>query len=58
MFDPFMYLSLPLPIEKTRWLTVHLVRLDPAAIVEKVGIHVHICGVVGADQSCVLGLRK
>ena len=42
MFDPFMYLSLPLPIETARWLTVHLVRLDPAAIVEKVGIHVYV----------------
>ena len=36
VFNPFMYLSLPLPIETTRWLTVHLVRLDPAVVIEKV----------------------
>ena len=36
VLNPFMYLSLPLPIEKPRWLTVHLVRLDPAAGIERV----------------------
>ena len=36
VFDPLMYLSLPLPVEKTRWLEVHLVRIDPQCPVEKV----------------------
>ena len=31
IFDPFMFLSLPLPIKKTRTLIVTLVRTDPAA---------------------------
>ena len=30
IFDPFMFLSLPLPIKKTRILIVTLVRTDPA----------------------------
>ena len=29
IFDPFMFLSLPLPIKKTRTLIVTLVRTDP-----------------------------
>ena len=31
IFDPFMFLSLPLPIKKTRTLIVTLVRTNPAA---------------------------
>ena len=31
IFDPFMFLSLPLPIKKTRTLIVTLVRTDLAA---------------------------
>ena len=29
IFDPFMFLSLPLPINKTLFLVVTLVRADP-----------------------------
>ena len=57
VFDPFMYLSLPLPIEKTRWLTVHLVRLDPATVVEKVSIHVYVHGVLWGRIKVVCSLN-
>ena len=36
VFDPLMYLSLPLPVEKTRWLEVRLVRMDPSLPIERV----------------------
>ena len=36
VFDPLMYLSLPLPVEKTRWLEVRLVRVDPQVPIERV----------------------
>ena len=35
-FDPFMFLSLPLPIKNTRKLLVHLVPLDPDKPIMKV----------------------
>ena len=36
IFDPFMFLSLPLPIKKTRTLLVSLVRADPSQQVYRV----------------------
>ena len=38
VFDPLMYLSLPLPVEKTRWLEVRLVRMDPSLPIERVSV--------------------
>ena len=36
-FDPFCYLTLPLPMKKERTLEVYLVRLDPLAKPTQVG---------------------
>lgn len=36
IFDPFMFLSLPLPIKKTRTIYVNLVRTDPTMDIVKV----------------------
>ncbi len=35
-FDPFMFLSLPLPVKKTRTISVYLVRTNPMEPVTKV----------------------
>ncbi|XP_019850806.1 PREDICTED: ubiquitin carboxyl-terminal hydrolase 4-like isoform X2 [Amphimedon queenslandica] len=34
-FDPFMYLSLPIPVQNTRDIKVFLIRSDPLAIMKK-----------------------
>ena len=38
MLDPFMYLSLPLPVQKTRDVFVYLVRADPTSDTVRVGV--------------------
>ncbi len=38
IFDPFMYLSLPLPVQKTRDVLIYLVRADPTSDVVRVGV--------------------
>ena len=35
-FDPFMFLSLPLPIKKTRSISIRLVVIDPDIPIKKV----------------------
>ncbi|XP_066580376.1 ubiquitin carboxyl-terminal hydrolase 15 isoform X2 [Amia ocellicauda] len=54
-FDPFCYLTLPLPMKKERTLEVYLVRLDPLAkpmqyklIVPKVGYISDLCASLSA----------
>ena len=39
-FDPFCYLSLPLPIKKERQIEVFLIRLDPASKPRQVSLYV------------------
>ena len=37
IFDPFMFLSLPLPIKKTRTIFVSMVKAEPGQPIVKVG---------------------
>ncbi|XP_065900676.1 ubiquitin carboxyl-terminal hydrolase 4-like isoform X2 [Dysidea avara] len=48
IFDPFMYMSLPMPIKKTRELVIYLVKNDPTQRIEKVKITVPKHGQISA----------